>query len=549
MNMKEMEPIFLPQLPNEIVSDARKTRLCAYAVALEGWRRGLKLKWYTKDSEHFQDMVVFGVNPPGRLYSLSSNERTHYFFRTRGDMVPNEAVEIGSEKDDTKIYLDKAGVPVPKGRGFAPETLNDEIIAYSRSLDYPLVLKPVDASLGDGVVTNIRNEEEMNKALQYVREELEYEEVVVEQYVVGEEYRVYVVDDKVVAAYNRVAANIVGDGEHTINELIELKNKQRKRNARLYSCLIEIDVEIIEFIEAAGYNVESIPEKDEKIFLRQKTNVSSGGDPIDVFDALPDDIKDIAIQSLKAVPGLKHGGVDIIVNEGNVSHHAAVVIELNPTAQIGGALYPLKGESRNIPAAIIDYYFPETKGMDTTESKVYFELGAVLEPLENRSAIEVEVSPAPQGTLYAKRYIVSGTVQRQRYHQWLKKQALDRGLHGHIKNLYYGEIEILIAGTDKDDVANFKHIIEENPSQSTVNKIKEENYDEQVRIGFEINESYKASSLKSVETSLKKMEKELRRKEKEKYQTEKQNRYMVASNSWKYTTPIRKVGQMVKKRK
>src|SRR5699024_1222028 len=104
--MKETAPILLPQLPNEIVTDARKTRLCAYAVALEGWRRGLKLKWYTKDSEHFQDMVVFGVNPPGRLFSLSSDTATHYFFRTRGDLVPNEAVEIGSEKDDTKIHLD-----------------------------------------------------------------------------------------------------------------------------------------------------------------------------------------------------------------------------------------------------------------------------------------------------------------------------------------------------------------------------------------------------------------------------------------------------------
>lgn len=547
--MKETAPIFLPQLPNEIVTDARKTRLCAYAVALEGWRRGLKLKWYTKDSEHFQDMVVFGVNPPGRLFSLSSDTATHYFFRTRGDLVPNEAVEIGSEKDDTKIHLDKADVPVPKGRGFSPETLDEEIISYGRSLGYPLVLKPTDGSLGAGVVTNIQDEQELIKALEYVREELEYEEVVVEQYVTGEEYRLYVVEDKVVAAYNRVAANITGDGEHTINELIDLKNRQRKRNARLYSCLIEIDVEIIEFIEAAGYTLESVPEKGEKIYLRQKTNVSSGGDPIDVLDDLSDDIKEIAINALKAVPGLKHGGVDIIINEGNVSHHPAVVIELNPTAQIGGALYPLKGESRNIPAAIIDYYFPETKGMDTTDSNVYFELTTVLEPLENRSAVEVEVNQAPQGKMYAKRYIVSGTVGRQSYHQWLKKQALDHGLHGHVKNLYYGKIEILVAGTDKDDVARFKQIIEGNPDKSKIDKIKEETYDGFIKVGFDVEESHQPSDLRSVDTALKKMAKDLRRKEKEKYQTEKRNRYIAASNSWKFTTPIRKVGKMLKKDK
>lgn len=100
--MEEQQGISLPQLTNEIVKNARKTRLDSFAVALEGWRRGLKLKWYTKDSRHFQDMIIFGVNPPGRLFSLSSEERTHYFFRTRGDKVQNSAVEIGSEKDDTK---------------------------------------------------------------------------------------------------------------------------------------------------------------------------------------------------------------------------------------------------------------------------------------------------------------------------------------------------------------------------------------------------------------------------------------------------------------
>src|SRR5699024_1939896 len=283
--------------------------------------------------------------------------------------------------------------------------------------------------------------------------------------------------------------------------------------------------------------------------LRQKTNVSSGGDPIDVLDDLSDEIKNIAINALKAVPGLKHGGVDIIINEGNVSKDPAVVIELNPTAQIGGALYPLQGESRNIPAAIIDYYFPETKGMDTSDSKVYFELSAVLEPLENRSAIEVEVTDAPQGKIYAKRYIVSGTVGRQRFHQWIKKQALDRGLHGHIKQIFYGEIEILIAGTDKNAVSAFKQIIESNPKQSTIKKIKEESYNGQVKVGFEIDENEQVSNLRSVETELKKMEKELKKKQKETYQMEKQNRYIAASNSWKVTTPIRKVGQAVKRRR
>src|SRR5699024_2709220 len=103
-------------------------------------------------------------------------------------------------------------------------------------------------------------------------------------------------------------------------------------------------------------------------------------------DDLSDEIKQIAVDALKALPGFIHGGVDIIVNENRAQNVPAVVIELNPTAQIGGALFPLRGTARDVPGAIIDYYFPETAHIDTSDSKVYFDFINVLEPLENRSA-------------------------------------------------------------------------------------------------------------------------------------------------------------------
>lgn len=546
--MKVKENITLPHLTNDIVRQARKTKLCAYSVALEGWRRGLKLKWYTKDSEKFQDMLIFGVNPPGRLFSLSSEDKTHYFFRTRGDKIPWETVELASEKDDAKIYLEKAGVPVPKGRGFAAETSDEEIINYSSTLGFPLVLKPTDGSLGAGVMTNIMSEEELAKELVYVRQELEYGDVVIEQHVAGQEYRVYVVEDQVIAAYNRVPANIIGDGEHNIAELIQLKNDQRRKNARLYSCLIEIDKEILEFIAAAGYTFESVPEKGELIYLRQKTNVSSGGDPIDVTDKLPEEIKQIAINALKSVPELYHGGVDIIINEGAVVHDPAVVIELNPTAQIGGALYPLKGKSRDIPSAIVDYYFPETKGMGKEKSKLYFDLNTALAPLQNRSAVETEVAPAPLGTLYIKKYIVSGQgVQRHSYHEWLKARALDNDVHGYIKKLSGGRMEVVAAGTSKQTLSEFKSRIRRNNNRAEIENIKEEAHKRPVKLGFEIDQNYKSSSLKSVETAYKRMERNLRDMQKQKAKVDKENKKIEKSRSWRVTEPIRKLGSYSKK--
>src|SRR5699024_1896351 len=131
------------------------------------------------------------------------------------------------------------------------------------------------------------------------------------------------------------------------------------------------------------------------------------------------------------------------------------------TAQIGGILYPLRGQARDIPSAIIDYYFPETKGIDTTNSKIYFDMSTVLEPMENRSALEVEVAMAPLGKIYAKRFTVTGNVTSESYHRWLKHKAVDLGLHGYVKTVVFDEIEIVVATTEREKIDQFKKIISE----------------------------------------------------------------------------------------
>src|SRR5699024_913310 len=101
------------------------------------------------------------------------------FFRTRGDKVTNEAVELGSDKDITKGMLEKVGVPVPKGKGFDGSATAEEIINFGLELGFPLVLKPTDGSLGLGVVTNIQTKEELEQAFIYVREDLDFEDIIV----------------------------------------------------------------------------------------------------------------------------------------------------------------------------------------------------------------------------------------------------------------------------------------------------------------------------------------------------------------------------------
>src|SRR5699024_711052 len=183
----------------------------------------------------------------------------------------------------------------------------NEIIQYANKLGYPLVIKRADGSFGRGVITNILSVEEFKDSLKRVRHEMGYDETMVEQYIRGKEYRVYVSGDEAVAAMNRTPPNISGDGVHTIRQLIDEKNKAKRQNPRLISCLIDIKDDILDSIHFRGYELESILEKDKQLFLSEISNISIGGDPISVTDQLPDSVKELAVSALHAVPGLEHG--------------------------------------------------------------------------------------------------------------------------------------------------------------------------------------------------------------------------------------------------
>lgn len=214
-------------LTKQMVSGIRGFNLDAYLVALEGWRRGLALKWYG-DPSAVTDLKIIGFSPLGKTFSLSDDNMTHFFYRSRGDKVTNEAVDIGADKHLTKEHLIKANVPAPKGKNYSQDTSVDEIVQDALTIDFPLVVKPNFGSLGKGVTTDIKNKSELKAAIQHVRD-LDYGDVVIERFVQGVDYRIYVVDNQVVGAIKRVPANVVGDGQHTIEQLIKQKMKLEKK--------------------------------------------------------------------------------------------------------------------------------------------------------------------------------------------------------------------------------------------------------------------------------------------------------------------------------
>src|SRR5699024_6455954 len=418
--METMNNEWLPHLSPEIISEMKGSYLDAYVVALEGWRRGLKLKWHHKNSPDFTNMKTWFIDEPGQIFSLHSEERSHYFFRTRGDKVTNEAVELGMDKEVTKQILSNAGIAVPKGKQFSRKDSVNEMISYAKEIGYPVVLKPTDGSFGRGVFTNINREQELLHSIDYIKNEMNENNFIIEKHIVGNDYRLYVVGDEVVGAILRLPSNVVGDGVNTIDSLIEIKNNERKLNPRLLSCPIVVDEQVTNYIGKQQYSLDTVVGEGETIYLTDKCNISLGGDPVDVLDDLTEEVKQFAVDTFKTIDGFKHGAVDIMIEEDENGDQTPYVIEFNPTAQIGGILFPMKGKGRDVPAAIMDYYFPETKDIETEKEKIYFDFYDVLEPLISGQGIASAVTPAPIGKIHLKKYIVYGEVEDTGYHMGLR---------------------------------------------------------------------------------------------------------------------------------
>lgn len=516
--------------------EARGFELDAYIIALEGWRRGLTLRWHVKDDEQFKQMKTWYVDRPGKLYSLSSETKTHYFFRTRGDLVSNEAVELGMDKARANHVLNKNGIQAAEGKGFDPTAPEEELTAYANKLGYPVVLKPIEGSFGRGVHLNINNDEELIEIAQKLRSDKKTEDILIERQYIGTDHRIYVVGDEVVGAIERIPANVTGDGKSTVLELIEQKNNQRKRNPRLVTCLIEVEAELKAFIEKQGVKLATVLAEDQKLFLTDKSNISIGGDSRDVLDDLNDTVKDAVIKAFKAIPDFDHGAIDVIVSD----QGEPTILEFNPTAQIGSLVFPMEGKARDIPAKIIDYYFPETKN-DQERSPLFFDFYDALEPLNNRVVTQTMVSNPLRGKIYGKHYIVSGDVLNVGYHRGLRKHAFENKISGFIKRREDDRIDVVVMGNDQEIIDNFDQAILDDPDRSTVEAIEVKEWNRPVKVGFEIKADRKLQivELQAIQDEVKGLASDID------YLDKKITKYH-RSFSWRITSPVRAVGYLVK---
>lgn len=438
---------YLPQLKDALPKHAHGYMSSGYSIALEGWRRGLDLKIRVTYFRNKSKVIE---------YVLSNKEKSHYFQITRGDLVSKEAVRICINKDLTKKYLIEAGVETPQGEVFGKNASNEEIMKYAEQLGYPLVLKPTDGTGGAGVIANIKNDEEMQQALHYVRVQLKNENVIVEKYFQGEDHRLYVVGDKVVGVFKRDPASVTGNGKDTIQQLLEYKNEERMKIPSLSNKPIKANSETRELLKRLGYTMKSIPSEGEVVFLKSKNNVSSGGEAVDVTDETTAEMKQIAVNATKAIPTLIQGGVDMMIDKAN---NEGVVLEVNSRAHIRTHLFPSYGQARDVPSAIIDHYFPETKNYDRAEaSKMYFDFDNVYESFVKGNSNYIEIPKIPKN-IKLTRFILTSDQFPDDLTDWIQTTARKYRVSGYAKAVSGSKISLVLGGNEKN-IKSFEALLE-----------------------------------------------------------------------------------------
>ena len=257
-------------------------------------------------------------------------------------------------KEVTKIILDDAGFAVPAGCTFT--SVDNAMISFADFKNKEVVIKPKSTNFGLGIVMfkPLKTEAEFKNAL-----EIAFgfdEEVIVEQFLNGQEYRFLVVGDECISVLKRVGANVVGDGKSTVAELVAAKNEHPWRGTDHLMPLEKIVLSDIEIhnLQQAGYTSDSIIANGKQVFLRDNSNISTGGDNIDVTDDAHEFFKRQAVAATNAI-GARICGVDIIIN-GDLSDESAEhgFIELNFNPAIHMHAFVLEGQNRNATPYVLE---------------------------------------------------------------------------------------------------------------------------------------------------------------------------------------------------
>jgi cyanophycin synthetase len=271
------------------------------------------------------------------------------------DLTSAISEAIAQDKQLTKRLLAAAGVPVPGGRPIADA---EDAWKAACEIGLPVVVKPNDGNQGKGITVNIANKEDLLKAYAAAREFRD--DILVERYLPGNDFRLLVVGDRLVAAARRDPPKVLGDGVHTITELVDRVNLDPRRGSGHSTSLTKIRFDDIAraCLASQGFNADSIPVKGQRVKLRNNANLSTGGSATDVTDDVHPDVAARAVAAAHMV-GLDICGVDVVCDSilRPLEEQGGGMVEVNAAPGLRMHLAPSFGKARDVGGAIISTMF------------------------------------------------------------------------------------------------------------------------------------------------------------------------------------------------
>ena len=292
----------------------------------------------------------------GRLLQLGQGRHQRRLNGTESTHTSVVSNDLAANKDYARRLFRAVGLPVPRHERVSRR---EEAVAAANRIGFPVVLKPNRGSMGEGVSVGLRTDREVRDAFELTREF--GGSVLVEEYVRGADYRMLVIKGKLEAAAKRIPARVVGDGKHTIEELVRRANLDPRRGAGQRSSWtrLEFDDQSDRLLAELRYDRDSIPFNGQTVYLRRIANTSAGGTAVDVTDQVHPENREIAERAARAI-GLDIAGVDLLVQDITQPMRAqgGVICEINSRPGLRKHLWPAEGRPRDVIGPIMDMLFP-----------------------------------------------------------------------------------------------------------------------------------------------------------------------------------------------
>lgn len=266
------------------------------------------------------------------------------------------AVELAQDKEETNKILANCGLPVPRQELVRSA---DRAARAAERLGYPVVTKPYNGNHGRGISVNLKTPDEVREGFAKAAEHSS--SVIVETFLEGEDHRLLVVGGELIAATRRTPGHVLGDGAHTVRQLVEIVNRDPRRGIGHEKVMtrIELDADADMMLARQGFTLDSVPAEGQRVLLRSTANLSTGGTATDVTDIIHPDNREMAVRAVTAI-GLDVGGVDFLCPDISESYKTVGggICEINAAPGFRMHVAPSEGTPRDAAGPVIDMLFP-----------------------------------------------------------------------------------------------------------------------------------------------------------------------------------------------